>query len=116
LTTRSTLWSSACSELLRRACRIAGFEPRIAYESDDYAAVQGLIAAGAAAALVPELALGNVRSGIAIRSLGPHTPLRRVRAAVLAEELRSPAAAAMLGILIEAGGAFIPTAMAELTI
>ena len=106
----------ACSELLRRACRVAGFEPRIAYESDDYAAVQGLIAAGAAVALVPELALGTLRSGIAIRSLGPHTPLRRVRAAILVEELRSPAAAAMLGILIEASDAFTPTAMAGLAL
>lgn len=98
----------ACSELLRRACRLAGFEPRIAYESDDYAAVQGLIAAGAAVALVPELALGSVRSGIAIKSLGPETPVRRVRAAVLTEEFRSQAATAMLAILRETSRAFEP--------
>ncbi len=105
----------ACSELLRRACRVAGFEPRIAYESDDYAAVQGLIAAGAGCALVPALALGSVRSGISVKSLGHNAPVRRVRAAVLAEEFRPPAATAMLGILVEVSHTFEISAIGELT-
>src|SRR5689334_2816165 len=34
----------ACSAMTRRACERAGFTPRIAFESDDYAAIQGFVA------------------------------------------------------------------------
>ena len=44
----------------RRAQRhAAGFEPNVAFESDDYQTVQGLVAAGVGVALIPELALNR---------------------------------------------------------
>ena len=93
--------SCACSAMLRRACERAGFSPRIAFESDDYAAIQGFVAAGVGVALIAELALTNVRDDIVIRSLGRETPMRRIHAAALAGGYRSPATTAMLEILTD---------------
>ena len=91
----------ACSAMLRRACERAGFAPRIAFESDDYAAIQGFVAAGVGVALIAELALTTVRDDIVIRSLGRETPMRRIHAAALAGSYRSPATSAMLEILAD---------------
>ena len=96
-----------CGRLHQAACRSAGFEPHsLGFQSDDYNVVQGLIAAGVGVALLPALALTNVRDDIVIRSLGRRAPSRRVAAATLAGRFRSPATAAMLGILEEVAGRF----------
>jgi len=47
---------SAGARSLARLCATAGFEPRVAYRSNDYAVVRGLVAAGLGVALVPALA------------------------------------------------------------
>ena len=96
----------ACSAMLRRACERAGFSPRIAFESDDYAAIQGFVAAGVGVALIAELALTNVRDDIVIRSLGRETPVRRIHAAALAGGYRSPATTAMLEILTDVAAGY----------
>jgi DNA-binding transcriptional LysR family regulator len=88
----------ACNVMLQSACTGAGFEPRIVFESDDYAAIQGFVAAGVGVALIAELALTTVREDVVIRSLRREMPVRRIYAATLAG-YRSPATAAMLEIL-----------------
>jgi DNA-binding transcriptional LysR family regulator len=90
-----------CNRLLSRACVNAGFEPHISFESDDYSAVQGFVAAGVGVALIPQLGLTTIRDDIVVRSLGRDTPVRRVSAATLAGGYRSPATQAMLDILVE---------------
>ena len=50
-----------CSYQVRRACNNAGFDPHVAFESDDFAAVQGLVAAGVGVALIPDLGFATVR-------------------------------------------------------
>ena len=85
-----------------RSCHAAGFEPNVAFESDDYQTVQGLVAAGVGVALIPELALSVVREDIAIRALSPAPPVRQVIAATPAGARLVPAAPAMLGVLEEA--------------
>lgn len=75
--------------------------PRVAYRSDDINVVQGLVAAGAGVAVVPELVLSTVRPDIAIRNLGSSAPRRTIAAAALAGVHRSPAAAALLELLTE---------------
>jgi len=52
-------------------CRRAGFTPSIIAEADEFNVTQGYVAAGLGAALVPLLALGAVRSGVAVRRLSP---------------------------------------------
>ncbi len=93
----------ASRELLR-AFLAAGYEPRVALESDDLLAVQGLVAAGVGATLVPGMALPTLRADLAVRPLGPALPTRSVFALWPVSGL-SPAASAMLGVLRdEAGG------------
>jgi DNA-binding transcriptional LysR family regulator len=81
------------------ACSARGFQPHVAFESDDYLAVQGLVAARVGVALIPDLALSSVRDDIVIRPLSPRPIVRRVMAATLPEPLRSPATTAMVDIL-----------------
>jgi DNA-binding transcriptional LysR family regulator len=47
-------------------CRIAGFEPDVAFRTDDYQALQGLVAAGMGVSLVPQLSLTAHRDDIVI--------------------------------------------------
>ena len=101
--------SSSCpdSAVFLRACHAAGFEPRVAFENDDYAAIQGFIAAGVGVALIPQLALGGVRDDVVIRSLSGRAPARRVVAAAPADAYRSPATRAMLDILQEVSADYL---------
>jgi DNA-binding transcriptional LysR family regulator len=88
-----------CNRLINRACAGAGYAPRIAFETDDYTAVQGFVAAGVGVSLIAELGLTSVRDDIVVRSLGRETPVRQVCAATLADGYRSPATVAMLEIM-----------------
>ena len=90
-----------CTALIRRSCAVAGYDPRIAFEIDDYGAVQGLVAAGVGVSLIAEMGLSSVREDIVVRSLGRDTPVRKVYAAVHDGGYRSPATAAMLDVLRE---------------
>jgi DNA-binding transcriptional LysR family regulator len=92
-----------CNRLIMRSCATAGYDPRIAFEIDDYGAVQGLVAAGVGVSLIAEMGLSRVRDDIVVRSLGRETPVRRVYAAVHDGGYRSPATAAMLDVLREVG-------------
>lgn len=98
--------SSPCARHVVRSCHAAGFEPNVAFESDDYQTVQGLVAAGVGVALIPELALSVVREDIVVRELAPHPPGRRVIAALpraaSARTPLTPASTAMLRVLEEA--------------
>jgi DNA-binding transcriptional LysR family regulator len=94
------------ASIFLRACERAGFEPRIAFQSDDYLAIQGFVAAGMGVSFIPDLALVTVRDDVVIRELTPRAPSRRIVAGSLAGGYRSPAAAAMLDILVEVGAEF----------
>ncbi|MGH2854147.1 MAG: LysR family transcriptional regulator [Solirubrobacteraceae bacterium] len=104
--------SSPCARHVVRCCHAAGFEPNVAFESDDYQTVQGLVAAGVGVALIPELAFfdrPSTREDIVVRALSPHPPVRSVIAALPgragASTRLTPAASAMLRILEEAAAA-----------
>ena len=92
--------------ILMRACQCAGFEPQVAFQSDDYAAIQGFVAAGVGVCLIPDLALVAVRDDVVIRELEGRVPVRHILAATLAGGFVSPAATAMLEILLEVGAEF----------
>jgi DNA-binding transcriptional LysR family regulator len=94
------------TSLFVRTCRGAGFEPRIAFHTDDYLAIQGFVAAGMGVSFIPDLALVTVRDDVVIRSLGPRPPVRHVVAATLTGSFMSPAKQAMLDTLVEAGAEF----------
>ena len=98
---------SSCGEVVVSACRNAGFEPHIGFESDDYNVMQGFIAAGLGVTLLPDLALPTLRSDLVVRETDPPAPERRVWAATRAEGSRSPATGEMLKILVEVGAALV---------
>jgi DNA-binding transcriptional LysR family regulator len=98
--------SSPCARHVVRCCHAAGFEPNVAFESDDYATVQGLVGAGVGVAFIPELALSVVREDIVVRALTPDPPVRRVIAAVPFGGKLAPATPAMLQILRDAAARY----------
>src|SRR5271165_3873213 len=50
-----------CRSYLVRQCEVAGFTPRISFTTDDYIAVQALVAAGLGVTTLPELCLRAAR-------------------------------------------------------
>ena len=91
----------ACSRHAEEACAKAGYAPRVAYESDDFGVVQGLVGAGVGVALLPELALVGERPDVVVRPIGKKPIVRQIFAATLANGYRSPALEEMLAILKE---------------
>src|SRR3954454_3395055 len=87
-----------CNRLIYRACATAGYDPRIAFETDDYQAVQGFVAAGVGVSLIAELGLTTIRDDIVVRDLGRETPVRKIYAAT-SGGYRTPATTAMLEVL-----------------
>jgi len=94
--------TSPCARHVVRSCHAAGFEPRVAFESDDYHTVQGLVAGGVGVALIPQLALSAVRPDIRVRALHPNSPVRRVFAATRRGAPVTPAVATILDTVREA--------------
>ena len=94
--------------LLVRACRAAGFEPRIAIVTRDPLAARAIAAAGLAVSLTPRLLAEIPLPGIATPSLGAGAPRRALYALLppagahplapaLVDELRAAARAALRG-------------------
>lgn len=100
--------TSTCPDamILLRGCQSAGFEPRIVFNSDDYLAIQGFVAAGMGVSLIPDLALLAVRDDVVVRALRTRPPVRHILAGTLAGGYCSPAKHAMLEILCEVGREF----------
>jgi molybdate transport repressor ModE-like protein len=69
----SSRWIAGCERCrtcLLRQCELAGFIPKISFTTDDYLAVQALVAAGLGVATLPELCLRAARHpGIAAAEL-----------------------------------------------
>lgn len=88
------------SRLFLRACHDAGFEPRIAFQNDDYPAILGFVAAGVGVALIPDMAARGLRDDVLVRDLDPPPPPRPI-AVALPIGYRSPPVIAMLAVLKE---------------
>jgi DNA-binding transcriptional LysR family regulator len=67
--------------IVRDACRRAGFEPTIHFESDDYQALLGLTASGMGVTVIPSLAALNVPSEVAVRPIPGDPPKRYISVA-----------------------------------
>ncbi|MFC7886217.1 LysR family transcriptional regulator [Streptomyces sp. NPDC057376] len=89
------------ADVLRRSCRQAGFEPRIAYASHDYQEAQAMVAAGLGIALAPRLALTSRRSDVRLLPFASDVPAptRRVLLASARSRPATPPAEAMARVL-----------------
>jgi DNA-binding transcriptional LysR family regulator len=95
----------AYDRIVLHSCRAAGFEPRFAFGSDDYNAVQAFVAVGLGIGMLPRLALILMHPGLRrVRLAAP--PVRHITAARLAASYRSAATASMLSVLKETAEAF----------
>src|SRR5919112_4394670 len=101
----------ADSNIVLRACQQAGFEPRVAYTSDDYFAIQGLVASGMGVALIPGLGLASTRDDVAVRPVRGRPPHRRV-AAVTSAQTTGGTVATMLECLRDAGSVYAESGLA----
>jgi DNA-binding transcriptional LysR family regulator len=93
-----------CREYLVRQCALAGFNPNIAFTTDDYVAVQALVAAGLGVTTLPGLCLR------AARHPGVHAvPLpgarRHIFAMTYGEPPDPPATARLIDVLAQAADA-----------
>jgi molybdate transport repressor ModE-like protein len=90
-----------CRGYLLRQCALAGFTPRIAFTTDDYVAVQALVAAGLGVATLPDLALRSARHpGVcAVPISGAR---RHVFAMTYGEPPDPPATARLIEVLLRA--------------
>ncbi|GAA4579307.1 LysR family transcriptional regulator [Planotetraspora phitsanulokensis] len=97
-------WIAGCDRCrahLLDLCSDSGFEPSISFTTDDYVAVQAMVAAGLGVAVLPRLALSAHRHpGVQVTEIPGST--RRVFAATYGEPPDPPATAALLAAL--AGG------------
>ena len=97
-----------CRQAVLQACAKAGFEPNVAFETDEILAVQALVANGMGVTLMPQLALTAVHPGVAVRPVGADAPVRHIHAARLREAYASPATAAMVQLLADTAEEFRP--------
>jgi DNA-binding transcriptional LysR family regulator len=72
---------SSCHPFLRRACNAAGFEPRVAAETNDHRTLHHLVASGVGLALVPLLSQLDLPASLVARPIRTNPPKRRVHAA-----------------------------------
>ena len=98
---RDATWIAGCERCsghLRSLCADAGFEPRVAYTSDDMVVMQELVAAGLGVTTIPGLALAAHRAEgiVATRLRGSQ---RRIYAATYGDPPDPPATAALLAAL-----------------
>lgn len=97
-------WITGCERCrahLVHSCAEAGFRPDIAFTTDDYLAVQALVAAGLGVTTLPGLALAAQRHS-RVRAVRLPGPGRRVDAAVYGQPPDPPATATLLTHLIRA--------------
>ena len=90
--------TSSWFQIVRSSCHQAGFEPTVAFTTDDYFAVQAFAAAGAGVSVIPGLAAQHLLPGVQIRTL-VSPPVRHISVARLADGFRSPASLTMLDAL-----------------
>ena len=88
--------SSAWYRIVRHACQQVGFTPRSEVASDDYIAVQALVAAGLGVSLIPGLAVRHPLPGVAVRPLADDAPVRRISAAWPVDGYQGPTLTAMV--------------------
>ncbi len=91
--------SAACGQAVRHACRRAGFEPNVRWQTDDLELLSVTVAAGHGITLLPRLVIE-----VAERELHSHHPpdaslTRRIAAVVRGGEQRRPAVRAVVETL-----------------
>ncbi|WP_277455129.1 LysR family transcriptional regulator [Janibacter sp. DB-40] len=107
-------WIAGCARCRGHLLQIAnnaGFAPKVAFETEDYVAVQGFVAAGLGVALIPDLIRAATSNpDVVIRPLDP-TSHRRIHAVTTEDLLKVPAVAATLEALVASAATATPASV-----
>jgi DNA-binding transcriptional LysR family regulator len=87
------------AQAFEQMCRIAGFEPIVAFHTDSYQAIQGLVAVGIGLGLVPRLSLAPRRRDVVAVPMAAPAFSRRIAALALPPGSRSSAVDDLLDVL-----------------
>jgi DNA-binding transcriptional LysR family regulator len=101
---------SDCRACVLDGCRAAGFDPKLAVESDENMQMMAFVAGGLGVALLPRLGLATLHPGVVVKRIAGNPIERRVWAATLEDSYRSAATQAMIEILRDAAAEFDETA------
>ncbi|HNQ06287.1 MAG TPA: LysR family transcriptional regulator [Tetrasphaera sp.] len=115
---KSDTWIAGCPRCrghLLEMCSRGGFTPDVSFETEDYVAVQGMVACGLGVALIPDLILRTTHHpGVVARRIAPASR-REIVAVTTPDLLRVPAVAAALDALVEVAASpdLLPTLAPE---
>jgi len=90
---------AACGFAVRAACRAAGFEPRVRWETDDMLLLGRAVAAGHGVAVLPRLAVDESAAAVDVRALAAPILTRRLSAVARSAGTGRPVVQAVLGAL-----------------
>ncbi|MEO8887815.1 MAG: LysR substrate-binding domain-containing protein [Jatrophihabitantaceae bacterium] len=93
---------AACGLAVRSACRAAGFEPRVRWETDDMLLLARAVAAGHGVAALPRLSVAESVAGVEVRALREPKLTRRLSVVARASALHRPVVAAVIDALARA--------------
>lgn len=96
---------AACGRALRSACRAAGFEPDVRWESDDMLVLAHAVRAGHGVSVIPRLSVGRAPEGIRVGELRAPGIHRRLIAVARTSTLARPVVAEVLDALTSAATA-----------
>ncbi len=105
-------WVAGCPRCrghLVHMCQDAGFAPHVAYETEDYVAVMGLVSESLGVALIPDLILRTVHHGQVVALPMIPASRRSIVAVTTPDLMRVPAVAAMMDALTESSAALPQT-------
>jgi len=98
-------WIAGCPKCrghLLHLARGAGFSPDVAFETEDYVAVQGLVAEGLGVALIPDLILRTTHHSEVVALPVEPASRREIFAVTTPDLARVPSVAATIDALVEA--------------
>ena len=93
---------AACGLAVRSACRAAGFEPRVRWETDDLLLLVRAVAAGHGIAVLPRLAVADGIADVDVRPLRSPPLRRRITAVMRSSAADRPVVASVLDALADA--------------
>jgi DNA-binding transcriptional LysR family regulator len=87
------------AQAFEQMCRIAGFEPQVAFRTDNYQSIQGLVAAGVGVGLVPRLSLTPRRRDVVAVPMAAPAFSRRIAALAVPPAARQSTVDDLLDVL-----------------
>jgi DNA-binding transcriptional LysR family regulator len=93
---------AACGRAVRAACRTAGFEPRVRWETDDMLLLVRAVAHGHGVAVLPRRSVADDAADVDVRPLREPALTRRLLAVARSSAASRPVVAEVLGALADA--------------